>query len=215
MNEAVAAQPAEEKGGKEKGGKSIKELLSRQSGLQDEAITVRTNLDLDTLLSRCGQPILVGSAALGLMVWRDLDVTVVCSALDVAAVVQIGACLARNSYVRETLYRNDSGRWKEDPMYPDGLYLGVRYCASEGADWKIDIWFIDDPDRQPDLAHVRSLPPRLTDESREAILRIKDAWAGRAEYGRTVKSFDIYSAVLDDNVSSEAEFESWLSHRRL
>ncbi len=100
-------------------------------------------------------------------------------------------------------------------MYPDGLYLGVRYRATEGADWKIDIWFIIDPDRQPDLAHIRSLPPRLTDESREVILRIKDAWAGRAEYGRTVKSFDIYSAVLDDHVSSEAEFESWLSRSRV
>ena len=214
MNEA-AAQPADEEAGKEEGGKPIKALLSRQSSLQNEAIAVRANLDLDTLLSRCGQPILVGSAALGLMVRRDLDVTVVCSALDVAEVVQIGARLARHSDVWETLYRNDSGRWRLDPMYPDGLYLGVRYRATEGADWKIDIWFINDPDRQPDLAHIRSLPPRLTDESREVILRIKDAWAGRAEYGRTVKSFDIYSAVLDDHVSSEAEFESWLSRSRV
>jgi hypothetical protein len=29
----------------------------------------------------------------------------------------------------------------------------------------VDIWFVDDPDRQPDLAHARDLPKRLTAET--------------------------------------------------
>jgi hypothetical protein len=50
---------------------------------------------------------------------------------------------------------------------------------------------VDDPDRQPDLAHVRDLPKRLTAETRAAILVVKEAWAGRPEYRRDVRSWDI------------------------
>jgi hypothetical protein len=103
---------------------------------------------LDQRLSTLGEVVPVGSAALGLMVWRDLDLTVVCRSLV-------------------------------------------------GEMWKVDIWVVDDPDQQPDPAHVRDLPKRLTTETRAAILGVKDAWAGRPEYRRAVRSWDVYAAVLD------------------
>lgn len=77
----------------------------------------------------------------------------------------------------------------------------------------MDIWFVDEPDRQPDLRHVRELPPRLTAETRAAILLIKSAWAGRPEYRRDVRSWDICTAVLDHQVRTPAEFTDWLRHR--
>jgi hypothetical protein len=43
----------------------------------------------------------------------------------------------------------------------------------------VDVWFVDDPDRQHDLAHVRDLPKRLTAETRAAILGVKEAWHRR------------------------------------
>jgi hypothetical protein len=45
--------------------------------LPAEAATVRQDLGLDQRLSTLGAVVPVGSAALGLMVWRDLDLTVV------------------------------------------------------------------------------------------------------------------------------------------
>ena len=54
------------------------ELLARQRALQTEAEHVRAQLDLARVLGAVGDPVLVGSAALGLMAWRDLDITVVC-----------------------------------------------------------------------------------------------------------------------------------------
>lgn len=155
----------------------------------------------------------VGSAALGLMVRPDLDVTVVYPALAVAPVGQLGAALAGHPRVREVLFRNDTGEWNIDLRYPDGLYLCVRYRGPSGRDWTIDLWFIDEPDRQPDLAHLRALPPQLTPAARAAILRIKDIWWSRPEYGRTVCGYDIYQAVLDENVDSNDGFDRWLEHR--
>lgn len=107
-------------------------------------------------------------------------------------------------------FRNDTGSWNTDPRYPDGLYLGLRCRGRTGEQWNVDIWFVDEPDRQPDLAHVRDLPARLTDETRAAILSVKHARAGRPGY----RSWDVYTAVLDDGVRTTADFEEWSSRRR-
>lgn len=188
-------------------------LFQAQSALQAEADAVDAGLGLTELLKSVGAPVRVGSSALGLMVWRDLDITVKCSTLSVEPVAATGARLAADRRVRQVVLRNDTGRWNTDPAYPDGLYLGLKCRTDEGADWTIDIWFVDQPERQPDLTHLRTLAPRLTTDSRQAILMIKSEWAGRPEYGKSVSSFDIYSAVLDGNVRTTQGFDEWLANR--
>jgi hypothetical protein len=190
-----------------------RELLDRQRALQLEAEDVAADLGIRDLVEPLGQPFLVGSAALGLMVWRDLDFTVVCRTLDVDAVVAVGARLATHPRIRQVVFRNDTGKWNTDPAYPDGLYLGLSYRSPAGNDWKSDIWFVDQPERQPDLSHVSSMPSQLTDEIRAAILRIKSAWASRPEYGKGVLSFDIYTAVIDGGVRTLDDFAAWLAER--
>jgi len=149
-----------------------------------------------------------------LMVWRDLDLTVVCARLMLEPVTAVGATLARHPRVKTVTFRNDSGQWIADPLkYPDGLYLGVGYRSQEGNDWKLDIWFVDEPERQPDLAHLRWMPEVLTSDKREAILRIKSFWAAKPEYGQSVRGFDIYSAVLSDGIRTLEAFDDWLGRR--
>ncbi|MEV7630398.1 hypothetical protein [Actinoplanes sp. NPDC089786] len=188
-------------------------LFRRQDELQVEAASLRADLALDEILARHGEVVGVGSAALGLMVWPDLDMTVVCPKLDAGAVADTGALLARHAATREVRFRNDTGGWNTDPRYPDGLYLGLQCRGRTQQQWKVDIWFVDEPDRQPDLTHVRELPARLTEDTRAAILLVKDAWAGRTEYGRSVSSWDIYTAVLDGSVRTPADFEDWISSK--
>lgn len=195
---------------------TISGLVQRQEDLQGEAGAVNSDLRLEELLADVGDPVWVGSAALGLMVRRDLDVTVVCPALGAAvleAVTQIGARLAGHPRVWKVDFRNDTGHWNTDSAYPDGLYLGVRYRSDPERDWNLDVWFVDEPDRQPDLAHVRSLPARLTPENRAVILEIKDAWADRPEYGVSVRGSDIYRSVLDDGVRTLEQFNQAVMDR--
>jgi hypothetical protein len=59
------------------------ELLARQRALQTEAEGIRARLDLDRVLSAVGNPVLVGSAALGLMVWPDID-TPLCASRSIS-----------------------------------------------------------------------------------------------------------------------------------
>ena len=190
------------------------DLLRRQAALQAEAGAVEADLHVAELLGPIGEVNHVGSAALGLMVWRDLDLTVVCAKLALEPVTAVSARLAAHPRVNTITFRNDSEHWKTNPNYPDGLYLGVGYRSPTNADWKLDIWFVDEPERQPDLAHMRWMPEKLTLETRTSILLIKSAWASRPEYGKSVKSFDIYQSVLEDGVQTLEAFDAWLDQRR-
>jgi hypothetical protein len=192
----------------------IEELLRQQDALQAEATAVELDLEVHELLGSFGQVVRVGSAALGLMVWRDLDLTVVCAQLAIEPVVALVARLAAHPRVQRVEYRNDTGQWNTDPRYPDGVYLGVGYRSPSGHDWKLDIWFVDEPDRQPDLAHMQWMPAQLSLEARQAILVVKSAWASRPEYGKSVTSFDIYTAVLQHGVRTPEAFETWATDRR-
>ncbi|MFI0742970.1 hypothetical protein ACH4PU_33595 [Streptomyces sp. NPDC021100] len=185
-------------------------ILAEQRALQAEADEVVADLELAGPLAERGEAVRVGSSALGLMVRRDIDITVVCPDLGDGvkkAVADIGAALAVHDRVRQVRFRDDTGHWNTDPMYPDGLYLGVEYRSEAGREWTLDIWFVDEPDRQPDLAHVRALPPRLTDAHRVRILRIKQALAARP--GDGTPGYDVYRAVLDHGIATPGEFDAW------
>ncbi|MDU4696319.1 MAG: hypothetical protein E6Y08_10920 [Paenibacillus sp.] len=189
------------------------ELFTRQQQLQVEAAAIAEEMNLIPLLEAAGMPVTVGSAALGLMTWRDLDMTVICSKLDIATISGIASQLMSNPGIRDMQFINDTGSWNTNPAYPDGFFLGITYKSNNGNQWELDIWFVDEPEKQPDLQHIRTMPDRLTPETVVSILSIKTAWVSRDEYGKQVKSYDIYTAVLDHKVNTPVEFEQWLQNR--
>lgn len=185
------------------------DLLARQAVLQAEAHAVLADLDLLALLAGAGRPALTGSCAMGVMVRRDIDVTTLCPSLDTEPVFSVGRALAAHPRVHRLAFRNDTGRWNVDPAYPDGLYWGVAYRADDGADWNLDLWFLREGTTQFDLEHLETLLPRLTPETRAAILRVKESLAGSPAYGREIHGYDVYAAVLDGGARTPDEFAAW------
>jgi hypothetical protein len=190
-------------------------ILNQQATLQAEANAIVDVLDLDNALRGIGNAVRVGSSALGVMVRRDIDITVICDRLDQAthsAVVQLGGKLALHPSIGVVSFRNDSGFWNKSPEeYPDGLYLGLTYRERNDEDWNFDIWFVDAPERQPDLKHLQTVLPKLSTTARETILKIKTALAtGSLSSDMPVSSFLVYDAVLNAGVNNVAEFEAWL-----
>jgi hypothetical protein len=189
-------------------------LLDDQRLLQEEADRVVELLQLEALLSNIGKPIRVGSSAMGLMVRRDIDITVVCKDLSLetrAAFSQVGARLMlMGRHVVSVRFRNDSGAWNADPAsYPDGLYLGVSARANDGIDWTLDIWAVDQPERQPDLNHLRTLLPRLDDDLRGTILLIKKALAAKKP-----DSSEGSIPRVEHGVGSVRQFKEWLVSKK-
>jgi len=191
--------------------------LEQQQVLQGQAVEVQQDLHLPQRLSVVGAPVRVGSAALGVMVRRALDFTVICADLGTAvqeAVAGLGAGLSLHPRVRQVQLRNDTGAWNTDPTYPDGLYLGLQYRSQQDQDWTLDLWFVDQPDRQPDLAHLQDLLPALTPTRRATILAIKQACCSLPEHRSKASSYDVYRAVLEHDVRTTEQFDQWLHNQR-
>lgn len=193
------------------------DLLERQAALQGQADRLVAELALEEQLGVFGVPVRVGSSALRLMVRRDIDITVICPKLDgdvLAGLAALGTrLLIESGRVWAMQVRNDSGEWNREPeAYPDGLYLKLNARDGDGAEWTFDIWLVDEPERQPDLRHLQTLPPRLTDDARRRILAIKRELAERPDHDRG-PSAEVYDAVLDGGVATLQDFDAWRTAR--
>jgi hypothetical protein len=167
------------------------ELLQRQRSLQAEAREVLVDLDLMSRLSRLGQAEQVGSSVSGLMVWRDLDVGARCPQPSAERVFETLQPILTHSRVHEVLYREETG-----PRSPSGQEADQRY-------YFVVQYTTDD------------LARRLTNETRLAILWIKDVWHRLATYPDEVSGADIYAAVLDHGVRTPEQFATYLQEHSL
>lgn len=188
-------------------------LLEQQERLQAEADAVLVDLDLLATLTTVGVPHSVGGRALRVMVRRDIDLTVACDRLDLGGLYLLGETVAVHPRVRMLRFRDDTGHWNVDPLYPDGVYWGIEYVSEWAVRWNLDVWFVDEPERQPDLRDLRELSPLLDDSARRRILTIKGALAEDPRYGSGVCGRDVYLAVLHHDAISVDDFEQYLAAR--
>lgn len=190
------------------------ELQEQQNRLQQEANNVLTKLRLPGRLSVVGRPIQVGSSALGLMTRRDLNINVICAELDLKKVAKICADLIGLEGIRELRFTNGTDTFNQNTSTTvAGFNLSLTYQAEKGKEWNIDVCFIDEPERQPALQHIKTLPTLLNPINREIILTIKQAWSEKAEYGVKVTGYHIYDAVLHQGVTSTEAFEEWIENQ--
>jgi len=189
------------------------ELLEDQAHLQAEAGEVLADLNLAATLATVGFPHSVGSRALHVMVRRDIDLTVACERLDLRELYRLGESVAVHPRVRVLRFRDDTGDWNVHRLYPDGVYWGIEYVHNGGAKWNLDVWFVDQPERQPDLRDVRDLLPLLDDDARRLILSIKRSLKDDPRYGAELCGRDIYVAVLHHAATCVTDFEAYLAAR--
>lgn len=192
------------------------ELLQRQDLLQAEAREVLAELSLMPYLSQLGQAEQVGSSVSGLMVWRDLDVGARCPGPSADRVFETLRPILTHPGVHEVLYQEETGPrspsgWPQDQRY----YFVIRYTTPAGYSWKIDVsvWLTDAPRNQ--LRYLEYLARNLTDETRLAILWIKDVWHQLPVYPAEISGIDIYTAVLDHGVRTPEQFAAYLQKKEI
>jgi hypothetical protein len=187
-------------------------LLRRQAALQAEALAVMRELDLRERLGRLGPFEQIGSSVSGLMVWRDLDVAARCADPTTEEVLDAMRPVLAHPGVREAMYAPQLGaRSPSGGPADQRWYFVLRYQRPGGELWKVDVslWRLGDAPRElyfdPD-----TLRRRLTDETRGAILWIKDVWHRRTSYPDVVGGVEIYDAVLNHGVRAPADFAAYL-----
>ncbi|MEQ4204458.1 hypothetical protein ABN028_09400 [Actinopolymorpha sp. B17G11] len=191
----------------------VAELLQRQDDLQAEAGQVSADLRLDVVLGQVGRVVPIGSAASGLMVWRDLDLSIYCTGAepgrDVATALRD---LLADPRLLEAEYRNEVG-----PRSPSGgthdqrYYAVLHYLGAGDQEWKIDLSFWTDAGPRGEFIDAGRLRERLTDETRLAVLWIKDVWHRLDCYPYEVGGMEVYDAVLNHGVRTPAEFATFLA----
>ena len=192
------------------------ELLRRQDALQAEARRVVAALDLVPLLARAGRVEQVGSSVSGLMVWRDLDFSVLCRDLTAERAFEAIRPLLTHPRVTEFDYRNQTGRRAPPVIRGDErYYFATHWETAAGAAWKIDVSFWRSDAPRDYLPYAERLTRQLTDETRLAILWIKDVWHRLPTYPDAGGAFDVYEAVLRGGVRTPEQFDVYLRERGL
>jgi hypothetical protein len=153
-----------------------------------------------------GEPFVVGSVALDLVVRPDIDFEVLTSTppsiRDGFAVTSAIAELPNVRGVRYTDFRDKPEQ---------GLYWKVLYERTPAETWTLDLWMFA-RDHPGPLASSLVEPVRaaLTDDARDTILAIKEA---AAEQGERAWGHWLYRAVINEGVRDYAEFLEWFGDR--
>jgi hypothetical protein len=166
---------------------------------------------LRRILDNCGDVHVVGSYALRLMVWRDLDIHIVCAAFDQRRFFDLGGQIAELLSPAKMHFRNEFVM--QTPELPRGLYWGVYLGDERRGAWKIDIWASDEEGFRHATGFDERLRTVLTDDLRANILRIKSAVWNHPQYRKSFSSADIYRAVIEQKVRDVEGFFEYLGTR--
>lgn len=189
-------------------GRTDEQLLEQATALRCEADDLLHQEGLLALLQSYGPAGVIGSYALDLMTWPDLDLNVrLRHELDVPTFFAIGSRIVTTFQVAKMSYSNQSVR--TDVPFDRGLFWGIR-LLHRGQIWKLDLWGYGEEDYRASGERFERLRKRLEQADRLAILRIKDVMCREANYRTEVSSIQIYEAVLKEGVETVEGFRSWL-----
>lgn len=184
------------------------DLLERAARTRQQAKAILDDLGLLEKWRRFGRPVLVGAVSFDLAVAPDIDMEVYCPELRIEHGFQVLAECALNPRVIAAQFLNALSS-------PDkALYWQLRYRTDNGTEWKIDMWSApEDYDLPRGEDFVQPMKDSLTDETRAAILALKEA---RAEDRLPAfLSVDLYRAVLDGGVRTVSDMQRWLQSNQV
>lgn len=176
-------------------------MLEAQRQRQQVADGILADLDLIGRWSEFARPTIVGAMSYGLMVAPDIDLEVFHGGEPpIEAAFSVMAACATHPSVRKVRFSNHLDDADEGIYWQLGL-------ATEGEDWKVDMWLLQEDHLGPLSSRLTSpMVAALTDETRRAILTIKQAEISNPE---RCGSIHVYRAVLQDGVRTPTEFRRW------
>ncbi|MGM1050692.1 MAG: hypothetical protein ACQEXX_31945 [Bacillota bacterium] len=96
---------------------------------------------------------------------------------------------------------------------PRGFYWGCYTNIISNA-WKVDVWAISSDEFAQRHQEIHELKSKINAEQRMAILRLKKSLYNHPLYRKQFFSVDIYTAVIEDYIDSENNFNNWLHVNR-
>lgn len=189
----------------------VAELYQRQQDLQVEAQEIIHELDIVSRLAVVGEVYQIGSLVSGLMVWRDIDFTIVCRQRSSLDIFNAMLPILSDEHVIKVEFLNEMGLHEPSGKPEDErLYFVLRYETAPGHIWKMDFSFWFTMEGRGEIMHPHQLREQLTEETRLAILWLKDLWRRSPNYPYEVGGYEIYDAVLNFDVRTPERLRAYL-----
>lgn len=153
-------------------------------------------------LKKYGTPYIVGSYAMDLMAWNDLDIYVSNESMSTEK-------LYNSTYFILKTFHPVWYEAKKDVV--DGKTVWFHGFETEilGELCNVDIWFFDNGTITKALDFSQDIKQKLlvNPQLKEIVINIKQSLIANEKYGfDKFSSVDVYKAVFEDNVSSYNEF---------
>ncbi len=181
------------------------QLIETAYDLRIAAETLLSQSGLPSVLKQYGTLHSTGSYYYDLMTWRDIDLCLSVSRIDIAVAFSIGKDIASLPGVGSMYYRNELVL--RTAGNPEGIFWCIDLRDHISELWKIDVLIstnnVIENVRMPGLLLKQS----LTAATRSTILKIKAELSKRPAYRREYRSTDIYRAVINAGVTNIMEWE--------
>ena len=182
----------------------MEEVLEQCNQRLRTAHAILADLQLFERWQAFGTPVLVGAVAYELVMAHDIDMEIYCDEPR----IEDGFAVLRECVLHPHVRKAHFGNHLDEA--DEGLYWRLIYRDDDGTEWKIDMWALRRDHPGPCAAQlVEPLRKALTMERRCAILELKqDMQTGAMQ---RYPSIDIYRAVIDGNVRTSEQLETWLA----
>jgi len=187
------------------------DLIKNSQDLYEEASKILEKTKVVEIFSELGKIEIIGSVRLKLLYRFDIDLLVISDDIDKNKAQAITKQFL-DSGIFQTVALADYQTFPADDM-PLGFYWEL-IISHEEKNWKFDVWYLRPGERYTDLvlSSIKRFEKALSESpaKAETILKIKEAYFDGVKYKDKVKSFDIYTAVLENGVNSVEEFTQQL-----
>jgi hypothetical protein len=182
------------------------ERLNQQLKAEIDSILNKSNLL--QIISKYGTPLIVGSYAYDLLVWKDFDINLTIKNFAAANIQSLIKELSQ-ALSPKKIHTHDN-MLKQQANRPKGIWVGI--FLKEG--WKIDLWLLSEEETTKKSTEFAKLCAQIAASDKDAILRIKTKVVKHPDYHVKFSSVDIYNAVAGGNVTNIRDFQNWLKKER-
>jgi hypothetical protein len=190
----------------------MKGAPSLNPALKLEADSILYKEGLYNILQHFGKPHVTGSYFLDLMTWRDLDIYLETNDITEESFFELGKKIAAVIHPVKMNFRNET--ITQTPGLPNGLYWGVYAGNERKGAWKIDIWAVNSNECKRLLDYCDVIKKKLSPETSRYIMQIKSMCWQDPNYRRSYNSMDIYTAVLEEKITTLEAFRRYLFQKK-
>ena len=152
-------------------------------------------------LTKYGKPHIIGSYRMDMLAWNDLDIDIENGTMSIEKLYQL----------TEWILKTFKPVWYEakEEIIADGKTVWFHGFETNitGELWNIDLWFLDKDTIESAEKYCDEIAEKATGSQKEQIVKIKQELIARKLYSfDKFTSMDVYSAVINNGISSIDEF---------